>query len=212
MKEYDVVVIGGGHAGCEAAFAAARVGAEVLLITLNMDHIAQMSCNPAVGGIAKGQVVREIDAMGGAQGFVTDAASIQFRMLNRTKGPAVWSPRSQCDKVVYQRAMKLLLEETPNLDILQAEATGFLVENGRITGVENQFGDRIPCRAVVVTTGTFLNGKLHYGMRNFPGGRAGDFPSNALSTALSGQLGSGSDASKPGLRPASWRKPSIFPA
>ncbi len=189
MKEYDVVVIGGGHAGCEAAFAAARVGADVLLITLNMDHIAQMSCNPAVGGIAKGQVVREIDAMGGAQGFVTDAASIQFRMLNRTKGPAVWSPRSQCDKVVYQRAMKLLLEETPNLDILQAEATGFLVENGRITGVENQFGDRIPCRAVVVTTGTFLNGKLHYGMRNFPGGRAGDFPSNALSTALSGQLG-----------------------
>uniref|UniRef100_UPI003AB5712F FAD-dependent oxidoreductase n=1 Tax=Victivallis lenta TaxID=2606640 RepID=UPI003AB5712F len=189
MKEYDVVVIGGGHAGCEAAFAAARVGADVLLITLNMDHIAQMSCNPAVGGIAKGQVVREIDAMGGAQGFVTDAASIQFRMLNRTKGPAVWSPRSQCDKVVYQRAMKLLLEETPNLDILQAEATGFLVENGRITSVENQFGDRIPCRAVVVTTGTFLNGKLHYGMRNFPGGRAGDFPSNALSTALSGQLG-----------------------
>ena len=189
MKEYDVVVIGGGHAGCEAAFAAARVGADVLLITLNMDHIAQMSCNPAVGGIAKGQVVREIDAMGGAQGLVTDAASIQFRMLNRTKGPAVWSPRSQCDKVVYQRAMKLLLEETPNLDILQAEVTGFLVENGRITGVENQFGDRIPCRAVVVTTGTFLNGKLHYGMRNFPGGRAGDFPSNALSTALSGQLG-----------------------
>ena len=133
MKEYDVVVIGGGHAGCEAAFAAARVGADVLLITLNMDHIAQMSCNPAVGGIAKGQVVREIDAMGGAQGLVTDAASIQFRMLNRTKGPAVWSPRSQCDKVVYQRAMKLLLEETPNLDILQAEVTGFLVENGRIT-------------------------------------------------------------------------------
>ncbi|MBS1368439.1 MAG: tRNA uridine-5-carboxymethylaminomethyl(34) synthesis enzyme MnmG [Lentisphaeria bacterium] len=189
MKDYDVIVIGAGHAGCEAAFAAARAGASVLLITLNMDHIAQMSCNPAIGGIAKGQVVREIDAMGGAQGMVTDAASIQFRMLNQTKGPAVWSPRSQCDKVAYQRGMKLLLEETPGIDILQAEVTGFLVANGSIAGVENQFGDQIRCRAAIVTTGTFLNGKLHYGMRNFPGGRAGDFPSNALSTALSGQLG-----------------------
>lgn len=189
MKEYDVVVIGGGHAGCEAAFASARMGASVLLLTLNMDHIAQMSCNPAVGGIAKGQVVREIDAMGGAQGFVTDASSIHFRMLNRAKGPAVWSPRSQCDKVVYQRAMKLLLEETPHLDVLQAEATGFCIENDQITGIENQFGDRIACRAVVLTTGTFLNGKLHYGMCSFPGGRAGDFPSSALSSALSGQLG-----------------------
>ena len=188
MKEYDVIVIGAGHAGCEAAFAAARVGASVLLITLNMDHIAQMSCNPAVGGIAKGQVVREIDAMGGAQGMVTDAASIQFRMLNETKGPAVWSPRSQCDKVVYQRGMKLLLEETPGIDLLQVEVIGFLIENGSIAGIENQFGDRIRCRAVVVTTGTFLNGKLHYGMRNFPGGRAGDFPSNALSAALAEQL------------------------
>ena len=188
MKEYDVIVIGAGHAGCEAAFAAARIGASVLLITLNLDHIAQMSCNPAVGGIAKGQVVREIDAMGGAQGMVTDAASIQFRMLNQTKGPAVWSPRSQCDKVIYQRGMKLLLEETPGIDLLQAEVTRFLVENDRIVGVENQFGDQIRCRAVVVTTGTFLNGKLHYGMRNFPGGRAGDFPSNALSTALGEQL------------------------
>ena len=162
MKSYDVIVIGAGHAGCEAAFSAARIGASVLLVTLNMDHIAQMSCNPAIGGIAKGQVVREIDAMGGAQGIVTDAASIQFRMLNRTKGPAVRSPRSQCDKVAYQRGMKLLLEETPQIDILQAEVTGFLLENGRICGIENQFGDRIHCRSVVLTTGTFLNGRLHY--------------------------------------------------
>ena len=122
MKYYDVIVVGAGHAGCEAALAANRAGAAVLLITLNMDHIAQMSCNPAIGGIAKGQVVREIDALGGAQGIVTDFASIQFRMLNRTKGPAVRSPRSQCDKVAYQRGMKLLLEITPDLDILQSEA------------------------------------------------------------------------------------------
>ena len=184
MKQYDVVVIGAGHAGCEAAFAAARLGAETLLITLNLDHIAQMSCNPAIGGIAKGQVVREIDAMGGAMGVVTDAASIQFRMLNRTKGPAVWSPRSQCDKVCYQRGMKYLLEQTPGIDILQAEVTGFLVEKERIVGVENQFGDQIRCGAVVITTGTFLRGTLHYGLRHFPGGRAGDFPATSLSGAL----------------------------
>lgn len=189
MKSYDVVVVGAGHAGCEAAFSAARIGASVLLVTLNMDHIAQMSCNPAIGGIAKGQVVREIDAMGGAQGIVTDAASIQFRMLNRTKGPAVRSPRSQCDKVAYQRGMKLLLEETPQIDILQAEVTNFLLGNDRICGIENQFGDRILCRSIVLTTGTFLNGKLHYGLKNFPGGRAGDFPASFLSNSLHDQLG-----------------------
>ena len=189
MKYYDVVVIGAGHAGCEAAFAAARLGAETLMVTLNLDHIAQMSCNPAIGGIAKGQVVREIDAMGGAQGIVTDAASIQFRMLNRTKGPAVWSPRSQCDKVCYQRGMKYLLEQTPGIDVLQSEVTGFLVEDERIVGIENQFGDQIRCAAVVITTGTFLRGTLHYGLRNFPGGRAGDFPAAFLSGALEQTLG-----------------------
>ena len=188
MKYYDVIVVGAGHAGCEAALAANRTGAAVLLITLNMDHIAQMSCNPAIGGIAKGQVVREIDALGGAQGIVTDFSSIQFRMLNRTKGPAVRSPRSQCDKVAYQRGMKLLLEITPDLDILQSEAISFETENNRITAVKNQFGDVIPCGAVVLTTGTFLNGTLHYGLRNFPGGRAGDFPSCELSTSLAEQL------------------------
>ena len=126
MKSYDVVVIGAGHAGCEAAFAAARLGASTLLITLNMDHIAQMSCNPAIGGVGKGQVVREIDACGGAQGFITDAAAIQFRLLNRGKGPAVRSPRAQCDKVCYQRGMKFLLEITPNLDILPSGCMNWL--------------------------------------------------------------------------------------
>ena len=184
MKTYDVVVVGAGHAGCEAALAAARVGASALLLTLNMDHIAQMSCNPAVGGVAKGHVVREIDALGGAQGIIADAASIQFRLLNRGKGPAVWSPRAQCDKVCYQRAMKCYLENTPGLDILQAEAVDFVTEGDRIAAVRTQFGQEIPTRAVVLTTGTFLRGKLHFGLRNFSGGRTGDAASERLSAAL----------------------------
>ena len=170
MKSYDCIVVGAGHAGCEAALSAARLGAQVLLITFNMDHIAQMSCNPAIGGIAKGQVVREIDAMGGAMGIVTEAASIQFRMLNRTKGAAVWSPRSQCDKAVYRMAMKQYLEKFPNIDILQSEVTGFLVENDEICGVTTHLQDVIRCKSVILTTGTSLNGKLHFGLMNFPGG------------------------------------------
>ncbi len=188
MKVHDVIVVGAGHAGCEAALAAARLGADTVLITLNLDHIAQMSCNPAVGGIAKGQVVREIDALGGAQGLVTESATIQFRLLNRTKGPAVWSPRAQCDKAVYQRAMKLLLEETENLTLLQAEAVGFLLESGRLAGIRTHLGEEVRARAVVLTTGTFLNGLLHYGMIHYSGGRAGDFPANALSQAIAGEL------------------------
>ncbi|MBR2626130.1 MAG: tRNA uridine-5-carboxymethylaminomethyl(34) synthesis enzyme MnmG [Lentisphaeria bacterium] len=189
MKYYDVAVVGAGHAGCEAAFAAARLGAEVLLITFNMDHIAQMSCNPAIGGIAKGQVVREIDALGGAMGIVSEAAAIQFRMLNRTKGPAVWSPRAQCDKAAYRGGMKFLLEKTPNIDILQSEVTGFVMENDSICGVVTHLGDTIRTGAVVLTTGTSLNGTLHYGLSHFPGGRAGDQASCELSAALSEQLG-----------------------
>lgn len=189
MKYYDVAVVGAGHAGCEAALAAARMGADVLLITFNMDHIAQMSCNPAIGGIAKGQVVREIDAMGGAMGMVSEAAAIQFRMLNRTKGPAVWSPRAQCDKAAYRGGMKFYLENTQNVDILQSEVTGFIVENDSICGLTTHLGDQIRTGAVVLTTGTSLNGTLHYGLSHFPGGRAGDQASCELSTALNKQLG-----------------------
>lgn len=190
MRLYDCIVIGAGHAGCEAALAAARLGADTLLITVHLDHIAQMSCNPAVGGVAKGQLVREIDALGGAQGYVTDSAAIQFRLLNRTKGPAVHSPRSQCDKIQYSRNMKFLLETTPNLEILQSEVTGFVLDiSGAITGVATRFDPVIPARTVVVSTGTSLRGLLHYGLDHFPGGRAGDPPATALSEALSGQLG-----------------------
>jgi tRNA uridine 5-carboxymethylaminomethyl modification enzyme len=189
VKRYDVIVVGAGHAGCEAAYTAARLGAKTLLITINLDHIAQMSCNPAVGGVGKGQVVREIDAMGGAQGVITDAAAIQFRMLNRSKGPAVRSPRSQCDKVCFHRAMKLLLESTPNLDILQSEVIDIVMADGRAVGVENQFGEQWLAQALVFTTGTFLNGKMHFGLRHFSGGRAGDPASIPLSTALKNRLG-----------------------
>ena len=185
---YDVIVIGGGHAACEAAYAAARLGASTLMLTINLDHIAQMSCNPCIGGIAKGHVVREIDALGGAMGQIADATSIQFRMLNRTKGPAVWSPRSQCDKVAYQRAMKRLLEQTPNLTVRQSQVTSFLLEGQAVCGVETEFGDQYRSKSVVVCTGTFLAGKMHFGLKSFAGGRAGDPPSMALAACFRDQL------------------------
>ncbi len=188
-RSFDVIVVGGGHAGAEAALASARLGAETLLLTMNMDHIAQMSCNPAVGGIAKGQVVREVDALGGAMGRITDAAMIQFRMLNRTKGPAVWSPRAQCDKACYQRAMKYELEKQPGLSIFQGTATAFAISAGKVSGIVGALGETFAAKSLVLAPGTFMSGKLHYGLRNFPGGRAGDPASDRLPCAIREQLG-----------------------
>jgi len=185
---YDVIIIGAGHAGCEAALSAARLGAKSLLITINMDHIAQMSCNPAIGGIAKGHVVREIDALGGAMGAVTDASTIQFRMLNSSKGPAVWSPRAQCDKVAYQKAMKFLLEKEPNLDIKQALVEKFIISRNVITGIETEFGEKFYCKSLIIATGTFLSGLLHYGLKQFEGGRSGDIASVNLAKNFKEQL------------------------
>ena len=183
---YDVVVVGAGHAGCEAAVAAARIGSRVALVTLNLDLVAQMSCNPAVGGIAKGHLVREIDALGGVMGRVTDEVGIQFRLLNTSRGPAVWSPRAQCDKKQYRIRMRQLLEEEPNLDIKQAEVVDLLVSAGRIRGVELLDGRRLEAGAVVITTGTFLNGLVHIGERTYPAGRSGEPASVMLGEVLRG--------------------------
>ena len=176
-KPYDVVVIGAGHAGVEAARAAARLGCETLLLTQNADTVGQMSCNPAIGGLAKGHMVREIDALGGAMGLNTDATGIQFRMLNATKGPSVRAPRAQCDKKAYQFRMKAVLECEPRLDLKQGNVTRLIVGNDAVTGIETNLGLRFRAKSVVVTTGTFLRGLLHVGLRNQPGGRLGDMVS-----------------------------------
>jgi tRNA uridine 5-carboxymethylaminomethyl modification enzyme len=183
---YEIIVVGGGHAGCEAAYAAAKMGARTLLITMDMTKLAQMSCNPAMGGIAKGQIIREIDALGGMSGLITDRAMVQFRMLNRSKGPAMWSPRAQCDRMRFSIEWRKALESTENLFIWQEQATGLIIENDRVRGVETEFGTRFKADAVILTNGTFLNGLMHVGFRKHYGGRAGDSASWGLSEQLAG--------------------------
>src|SRR6185295_1195832 len=183
--DYDVIVVGAGHAGSEAAVMAARLGARVLLITSNLDTIGQMSCNPAIGGIAKGTIVREVDALGGVMGRAADLATIQFRMLNRSKGPAVWAPRAQCDRVLYRRAVRAILEGMPGLTLAQGTVRALVMEGGRVAGVTLMDGRAIRSRAVVVTAGTFLRGRIHIGTDvRVSGGRAGDPASVELAEQL----------------------------
>ncbi len=186
MVNYDVIVVGAGHAGCEAARACARLGLKTAMVTMNLDLIAQMSCNPAVGGIAKGHLVREIDALGGIMGELTDAVGIQFRLLNTSRGPAVWSPRAQCDKKQYRLRMRDVLENEPNLRILQAEVAQLLLAGRRVTGVQLRDGRSLQSGAVVITTGTFLNGLAHIGEAKVSCGRSGEAPSNLLGDQLRG--------------------------
>lgn len=183
-KEYDVIVVGAGHAGSEAAAAAANMGASTLLITMNLQNIAQMSCNPAMGGIAKGQIVREIDALGGYSGIVSDNSAIQFKMLNMSKGPAMWSPRVQSDRMRFAESWRGMLEQTPNLDFYQEMVGGIIVEKGKITGVKTSLGLTVRAKTVVLTNGTFLNGLIHIGDKNFGGGRAGESASTGITKEL----------------------------
>jgi len=184
IKEYDVVVVGAGHAGCEAANAAAKLGSSVLLVTMNMNTIAQMSCNPAMGGVAKGQIVREIDALGGGSGIVSDKSAIQFRMLNRSKGPAMWSPRTQNDRMKFAEEWRLLLERNEGVDFWQDMCDGLLIENNKIIGVHTSIGVDIKAKSVVLTNGTFLNGLIHLGEKQFGGGRAGERAATGITEDL----------------------------
>jgi tRNA uridine 5-carboxymethylaminomethyl modification enzyme len=200
ILNYDIVVVGGGHAGCEAARASARLGMRTAIITMNADLIAQMSCNPAIGGIAKGHLVREIDALGGLMGEVTDEVGIQFRLLNTSRGPAVWSPRAQCDKKQYRIRVKEFLEREPNLQIKQAEVAALIIEDGRVRGVHLMDGRSIRCGAVIITTGTFLNGLAHIGEQRFNCGRNGEPPSQVLAEQVR-NLGLGWTRLKTGTPP-----------
>jgi tRNA uridine 5-carboxymethylaminomethyl modification enzyme len=184
FREYDVIVVGAGHAGCEAAAAAANMGSRVLLVTMNMNTIAQMSCNPAMGGVAKGQIVREIDALGGMSGIVSDKSMIQFRMLNMSKGPAMWSPRTQNDRMRFSEEWRLTLEKTPNIDFWQEMVKEIIVERGRVVGVKTSLGLEIKGKAVVLTNGTFLNGKIHIGDKNFGGGRTAEKAATGITEQL----------------------------
>lgn len=184
FPEYDVIVVGAGHAGCEAAAAAANMGSKVLLVTMNMNTIAQMSCNPAMGGVAKGQIVREIDALGGYSGIISDKSAIQFRMLNLSKGPAMWSPRTQNDRMRFAEEWRLALENAPNVDFWQEMVSGLLVKDKRVVGVKTALGLEIKSKAVVLTNGTFLNGKIHIGEKSFGGGRAAERSATGITEQL----------------------------
>lgn len=199
-KQFDIIVVGGGHAGCEAAMAAATMGSSVLLVTSDFTGLAKMSCNPSIGGIAKGQIVREIDALGGYTGIVTDASTLQFRMLNRSKGPAMWSPRAQCDKIKFSLYWRKILESNCNLSIYIDNVNSFLFENSKISGVRTSTGAIFNSRAVVLTTGTFLNGKIFIGRTEFPGGRIGESPTHGLTEQLV-SLGVKTDRMKTGTPP-----------
>ncbi len=197
---YDVIVVGAGHAGSEAAAAAANMGSKTLLVTMNLQNIAQMSCNPAMGGIAKGQIVREIDALGGYSGIVSDTSAIQFKMLNKSKGPAMWSPRVQSDRMRFAEDWRLMLERTPNLDFYQEMVSGLLIEKGKVVGVKTSLGVEIKSKTVVLTNGTFLNGLIHIGNKNFGGGRAGEKASTGITEQLV-DLGFDSGRMKTGTPP-----------
>lgn len=200
FKDYDLIVVGAGHAGCEAAAAGANMGSKVLLITMNMQTIAQMSCNPAMGGIAKGQIVREIDALGGYSGIVTDASMIQFRMLNRSKGPAMWSPRAQNDRMLFSTKWREMLEATPNVDFYQDMVVSLTVSDGKATGVITGLGHSIRAKAVIITSGTFLNGVIHIGEKRFGGGRAAEKAATGITEQLV-TLGFQSERLKTGTPP-----------
>ena len=184
LTKYDIIVVGAGHAGCEAAHCAATMGSNVLLVTMNMNTIAQMSCNPAMGGVAKGQILREIDALGGASAIISDRSAIQFRMFNKSKGPAMWSPRSQNDRQMFSNEWRLRLEQNENIYFWQDMCTGICVNKGVVTGIKTALGIEIEAKSVILTNGTFLNGLIHLGEKQFGGGRAAERASTGITEQL----------------------------
>ena len=183
-EKYDVIVIGAGHAGCEAAHSAATLGSKVLIVTQNLETIARMSCNPAMGGVAKGQIIREIDALGGMSGLITDASSIQFRMLNKSKGPAMWSPRAQCDRKVFEKEWRSTLEANKNIDFWQDTVDSLIIEKHQVDGIITKMGVQIKSKSIVLCSGTFLNGIIHLGKKNYKGGRSGEPSAEGITKQL----------------------------